>query len=913
MRVDQMSPTAVIASLGSRPSGLTRAEAALRLKEYGPNQVERAAGEPLWLRFAKEFTSNFSVILWFAAALAFFAEWCVPGQGMLKIGIAIVAVILVSGLFSFWQEFRVERTLTTLLALLPQQINVIREGLVVQLSADKLVPGDIVLLGQGDNVPADCRLVEAFGMRVQNAAITGESLPKTCDAAPSAAAGLSQSRNIVYAGTAVLSGEAKAIVFATGTRTEFGRIAHLVQTAGSEMSPLRREVAHLSRITAILSITIGAVFFAVGWAIGIAFWQAFMFAIGIIVAMVPEGLLPTLTLALVLATQRMAKRNVLIRYLPAVEALGSTTVICTDKTGTLTQNHMVVREMLLGSATSISVADLKNRSDLINLYRPFFSTGLMCQDLKETQTGGRREFLGDPMEVALVEMVHAVARDTLVDPLLDKIPFDADRMRMSTVHRTSKGIVVYAKGALEAILPRCVSVLVGGQVQPLDAESAKRICDAHERMARRGLRVLALAFKMQTDRHDNEHEHEHIDEDLVFVGLVGFEDPARPEVPAAIFRCREAGIRVIMVTGDHPLTAAAIAREIGLTRTESPKIITGDDFRALSPSELQLALDAEDVIFARVAADQKMHIVEALKCRGHIVAVTGDGVNDAPALKCAHIGIAMGRNGTDVAKDAADVVLVDDNFASIVSAIEEGRAVFENIRKFLTYVLVHNVAELIPYLLFVLLRIPLALTPIQALSVDMGTDTLTALGLGVEQPDPEIMHQPPRPRTERLMNQALALRAYLFLGLIEAGIAIAAFLFVLRQAGWMYGRAISTDDPTYLRATTACLSAIIVMQIINVFLCRSSTKSLLTTGLHGNALLGWGVATEIALLLSINYVPWVNDLLGTKGLDASTWLLLAPFGVFMLALEELRKAVVRSRDTKGKFAHRLRYQLGDKR
>jgi len=374
--------------------------------------------------------------------------------------------------------------------------------------------------------------------------------------------------------------------------------------------------------------------------------------------------------------------------------------------------------------------------------------------------------------------------------LLYKIPFDTDRMCMSTVHRTSGGIAVYVKGALEAILPRCDRSLVDGKVEPLDAVTVEQIDEAQERMAHRGLRVLAFAYRLET----GPCEREHIEEQLVFAGLVGLEDPPRPEVHAAIRRCREAGIRVIMITVDHPLTAAAIAHEIGLTRSDNPKLITGDQLRALTPSQLQLALDAEDVIFARAAADQKMQIVEALKRKKQIVAVTGDGVNDAPALKCAHIGIAMGVTGTDVAKGAADMVLLDDNFASIVDAVEEGRAVFVNIRKFLTYVLVHNVAELVPYLAFVLLRIPLPLTPIQALSIDMSTDALTALGLGVERPEPDAMRRPPRAQTERLMNRALALRAYLFLGLIEAAIAMAAFFFVLGRGGWTYGTILPVDD-----------------------------------------------------------------------------------------------------------------------
>lgn len=889
MRVHQMSVSDAIASLRSHPSGLTSADAALRLLEYGPNKVGSVAGEPMALRFAKEFTSNFSLILWFAAALALFAQWRAPGQGMLKIAVAIIVVIVVSGLFSFWQEYRVERALAALQALLPQQANVLRENRVARLPAEQLVPGDVILLGQGDNVPADCRLVEAFGLCVQNAAITGESRPKPLDAGPSTALEPIQSTNIVFAGTSIVAGDGRAVVFATGVRTEFGRITHLVQTAGGEVSPLRKEIAHLSRLTAILAVLIGSIFCALGWVTGIAFWQAVMFGIGIIVAMVPEGLLPTLTLALVLATQRMAKRNVLIRYLPAVEALGSTTVICTDKTGTLTQNRMAVREVLLGARLLADVAQLSRTPGLVDLYRPFFCIGLMCHDLKETQIAGVQQWLGDPMEIALVEMAQAVAPDTAFDPLLDKVPFDTDRMRMSTVHRTSGGIAIYVKGAPEAVVTRCDRRLVDGKVEPLDAGNMKQIAEVQERMAHRGLRVLAFAYRQEAAAC----EREHIEEHLVFAGLVGLEDPPRPEVPAAIRRCREAGIRVIMITGDHPLTAAAIAREIGLTRSDSPKLITGDELRALTPSQLQLALDAEDIIFARAAADQKMQIVETLKRKKQIVAVTGDGVNDGPALRCAHIGIAMGVAGTDVAKGAADMVLLDDNFAAIVDAVEEGRAVYANIRKFLTYVLVHNVAELVPYIAFVLLRVPLALTPIQALSIDMSTDALTALGLGVERPDPGVMRQPPRLQTERLMNRALALRSYLFLGLIEAAIAMAAFFFVLHRGGWAHGAVFPISSPLYLRATTACLSAIVAMQVVNVFLCRSETKSVLTTGLFGNRLLGWGVVTEIGLLLLINYTPWVNELLGTRGIDTQTWLFLAPCGAFMLVLEETRKVIVR--------------------
>lgn len=890
MRIHQLSPLDAVVSLKSTASGLSRAEVERRLHEYGYNEVQKVARRPLWLRLIKEFTSFFSLILWLAAGLAFFAEWSDPGQDMAKVGYAIVTVILVSGLFSFWQEYRIEQTLAALRKLLPQQAQVLREGKVTRVPAQQLVPGDIVHLEQGDKIPADCRLIEAFGTRVNNAAVTGESRSQWRQADPSEMEDVIDSKNVVLAGTSMVSGQAKAVVFATGMHTAFGNIAHLTQTAGDEVSPLSKEIAHLSRLTAILAVLIGLFFFSLGWMIGIPFWKAFIFAIGIIVAMVPEGLLPTLTLALVLATQRMAKRNALIRYLPSVETLGSITVICTDKTGTLTQNHMVVRQLYLGEALD-SPAGAKEKASVADLYRFFFLTARMCHDLKETEGHGKPAFLGDSMEVALVEMAQDFISGTPAYHRLDEIPFDADRMRMSTLHQTPDGPVLYCKGAPESVLPLCQHILIAGTIRPLCLQDRLSIGQAQDVMARQGLRVLAFAFRTLTEGYDRERT----EEDLVFTGLAGLEDPPRPEVPQALGRCQEAGIKVIMVTGDHPRTAAAIAREIGLVKSEHPTIITGEQLRRFSDIQLQLALDAQEVVFARVVADQKMRIVQALKKKGQIVAVTGDGVNDAPALKAAHIGIAMGIAGTDVAKEAADMVLLDDNFASIVNAIEEGRAVFENIRKFLTYVLVHNVAELIPYLGFLLFKIPLALTPIQALSIDMGSDTLAALGLGVERADPQIMRRPPRPQGERLMNWPLALRAYLFLGPIEAAAAMAAFFFVLTRAGWKYGQSLATQDPVYLQATTACLSTIIVLQIVNVFLCRSATRSVFSTGLRGNALIVLGVISEIAILLLINYSPWGNSLLGTAPFGEAVWRFVIPFAAGMFILEELRKWIARKK------------------
>lgn len=887
-RITHLSAEKVAAALRSRPSGLSSLEAQQRLAEYGPNWVEQVKGVPLVLRLAREFVHLFALILWVAAVLAFVAELNDPGHGMARVGWAVIAVILVSAIFSFWQECRAERTLAALQRLLPQQGKAVRDGRIVQLSVRDLVPGDIILLEQGDNVPADCRLIEAFSVRVNNATITGESLPQRRDAGPSTATDLDRSKNVLLAGTSVVAGQAKAIVFATGMQTEFGKISHLAQTGGGVISPLRREIAHLGRVIAILAVSIGFLFLAIASGIGIPFWQGLIFAIGIIVALVPEGLLPTLTLALVLATQRMAKRQVLIRHLPSVETLGSTTVICTDKTGTLTQNRMTVKQFLVGGVLHFPGAEAAEPNSA-QRYGPFFLGALLCNDLKQSARHGKAAWIGDPMEVALAEMARRYLPGLATPRRLDEIPFDTDRMRLSVVFDIGNRPTLYCKGAPESVLPLCNRVLVNGETAQFQGELRRSVFEAQERMAKRGLRVLAFAYGELVPGA----QHASLEQDLVFTGLAGLEDPPRAEVSDAIRRCRDAGIKVIMVTGDHPETAYSIAREIGLVSSSDLVPISGEHLRNLSDTQLQLALDAPEMIFARVGADQKMRIVHALKKKQHVVAVTGDGVNDAPALRSAHIGIAMGISGSDVAKEAADMVLLDDNFASIVNAIEEGRAVFENIRKFLTYILTHNVAQLVPYLAFVLFRIPLPITPIQILAVDMGTDSLTALGLGVERPEPRLMQRPPRSPRERLLNWPLALRAYVFLGLMEAAACMAAFFFALWMGGWRYRLSLAQADPLYLQATTATLSAIVVMQIVNVFLCRSATRSMASTGLLGNPFIVWGVVLELTLILAIDYTSFGNAIFGTAPIAVEVWLFMLPFAAAMVALEEVRKRFVR--------------------
>lgn len=891
MEIHQLSAADAVHILHSSPEGLTSAEAERRLHDFGPNEVERVRGEPLWRQFLREFTHFFAIILWVAAGLAFWAGWRVPGEGMSTLGWAIVGVIVINSVFSFIQAYRAGQALAALEKLLPHQVRVMRDGTFQQRPAADLVPGDVIALESGDLAPADCRLIEAFSVRVNNATVSGESAPVMRDAEPCAVADTRYSTNVVMAGTTVVAGDARAVVFATGMQTEFGKIARLTQTTGELTFPLQREIAFVSRVVAALSIALGVAFFFIGLAIGLPLWADFMFAIGIIVANVPEGLLPTVTLSLAMAAQRMTQRNVLIRHLPAVETLGSTTVICTDKTGTLTENRMHVEEVVLGGERRKLNAD-GSIAALAEQFPRFFETARLCQSLKPANNHGQLEFLGDPTEVALVEMSRRAPGldERCTFPRRDEIPFDSDRMRLSTLHETPGGLLLYTKGALETVLPLCTCAqLDGGPPRPLTTGERDRLVEAQGSMAADGLRVLAVAYRSVSPGYDRAA----LEQDLTFVGLVGMNDPPRPEVPGAIAKCKAAGIRVIMITGDHPQTARAIARQIGLVSSDEPVIITGERLQHMSNNQLQLALNHEDVIFARVVADQKMRIVSVLKRKRHIVAVTGDGVNDAPALKHADIGIAMGLTGADVAREAADMVLTDDNFASIVAAVEEGRAVFDNLRKFLTYVLTSNIPELIPYLGFVLFRIPLALTIIQILGIDLGTDMLPALALGAEQPAPDVMNRPPRSRKERLLKWPLLLRAYLWLGVLESIAAMSAFFFVLRSAGWHYSQPLDHLDPLYLQATTACFAAVVLSQVVNVFLCRSDRASVFSASIWGNRLILVGVAGELLLLLAIMFTPWGRAVFGAAPFPSRVWLFIAPFMAGLLAMEELRKWIVR--------------------
>jgi sodium/potassium-transporting ATPase subunit alpha len=875
MKVNNLAKEDVLRSLVTSESGLTEEEAKKRFLEFGPNEIKEVKKKSLFTKFLKQFTHFLAILLWIGAGLAFLSEYLHPGEGMLTLGLAIVGVILINAIFTFIQEYKAEKAIEKLKLLLPFYVKVIRSGREKEIPAREIVLGDLITLSEGDKVPADSRLIDTAYLMVNNASLTGESEPLPLNHEPCDGE-LIQSRNISFAGTTVVSGSGKGVVFATGMRTEFGRIAQLTGTVTSGLSPLQREIIKITRVIAAIATIMGVVFFATGHLIGRTFWENFIFAVGIIVANVPEGLLPTVTLSLAMGSQRMAKRKALIKTLTSVETLGSVSVICTDKTGTLTQNKMDVKRIAYIDG---GVKTEGQRTFLLTVAQ-------LCNNTKEMEG----DMKGEPTEIALYRAsIESIGH--LDSKRIKEFPFDSERKRMSTINSMDSSKYVMTKGAPESIFTICSHCLVDSKVQNFEGTNKDRAVSLYHSMMDEGLRVLAFAYREVVDGEDIT-SMEDVERNMVFLGLIGLEDPPRLEVPEAIKKCREAGIRVIMITGDGSRTALAIAKEIGLVKGNAT-IVEGSDFLRMSDNELRTVLSKEEVIFSRMTPKHKLRVVNILKEEGERVAVTGDGVNDAPALKRADIGIAMGITGTDVAKEAADMILLDDNFATIVNAIEEGRAVYENIRKFISYIFSSNIPEIVPYLAYALLRIPLPLTIIQILAVDLGTDMLPALALGAEKPSPAVMKVPPRSPKERLLNLPLLTRAYLFLGPIEAAAGLFGFFYILNKGGWEWGQMLASNNILYLQATTACLTAIIITQIGNVFACRSSRESVFSIGFLSNRLIFAGIIVEILLQLFIVYHPFGNKIFGTAPIGLNAWLVLIPFSIGLLAAEELRKFYVR--------------------
>ncbi len=890
-QIQNLEPDAVYRFLGSRPEGLIPTEIAERLREIGKNTVE--IRDPWgWVRsLVRQFTNFFTILLILSASICFVADKLQPGESMNVLGWALLGVSLLNAFFSFVQEYRAERAMEALKKFLPPKVEVVRASNTISILAEELVPGDVLLVTEGDSIPADARLVECDDLVVNNAPLTGESKPLKLDASASAKR-LVESRNVLFAGCSILKGNGLAVVFATGLRTEFGKIAHLSQAIHRTPSPLERETANMVRILTIIAVTMGFSFFLYGVFSGRSLWVNLVFMMGIIVANVPEGLLPTFTLSLAMGSLRMARKNVLVKGLNAVEAMGAVHVICTDKTGTLTHNRLAVTRL---------DAPLENRPLDSATEKTFLLELALCaSEVRKME----ESFSGDPLDVAIAELytkgngdITALGRNRL-----RHFAFDADKRRAAGIGIVNSRQVFAAKGAWEALRPMISHIRVDGE-EPLPAdgtvlETAEKVMGE---MAASGLRVIALAYRMLPKSDYAKTKQEELEKELVLAGFLAIEDPVRPEVPAALEKCHAAGIDVIMITGDHPDTALAVAAKCGLMAGNVGKeaVVNGDKLERMGQKELVRRLEVGARIFARSTPAQKMKIVGALKTMDRVVAMTGDGVNDAPALRAADVGIAMGKSGTDVARASAQIILLDDNFASIVAGIEEGRTVFSNIKKFTNYVLVSNGPEILPYLLYILLPVPLALTVIQILSIDLGTDIIPSMALGQEPPAREEMNRPPRDQNEGLLTLPLISHSYLFLGLLEALWAMSLFFMVLVQGGWHYGQDLGTADPLYRSATGIALATILLMQIGNLLGRRFRTRSGLDRGIFKNRLLVLGIIIQIVFSWALLYFPPVQKVLATGPVSPKTYLL-AWLGIpLIFGLDYLRKRVVLIRGKRG--------------
>jgi Ca2+-transporting ATPase len=892
---------ALHAALQTTAQGLSSTEASERLARFGANALPPAPRRPLILRLGDQLLHGMALLLWVAGALAFAA-------GTPALGWAIWAVVLINGLFSFWQEYQAERSLEALRRALPQRVRVWRDGQLQERDAAELVPGDRIALEEGDQVPADGRLVAASALSLDLAVLTGESLPVARHARPIPSGRgdlpVREQANLVLAGTTVVQGRGEALVYATGAETEFGHVARL--TAGSERgkSSLEREVGRIVRTITTIAVAMAVLSFALSWLlVGLGPLPSLVFAMGILVANVPEGLLPTVTLALAIAVRRMARERALVRRLSAVQTLGSVSVICSDKTGTLTCNRMALRATWLpGGDNSLEAALLEG--------------ACLCSNAHLERGGGGPHWIGDPTEAALLVAAdeRQIDRENLrrSHPRRRELPFDSRRRRMTVVVEAGdKELLAITKGAPVEVIAHCSAQLGAGGPVPLNRQERERVLAANDALASQGCRVLAVA-RRRGDHTLLDARAEELERNLVLVGLVALYDPPRPEVPEAIRRCHQAGIRVTMVTGDYGLTAQAIAEQIGLLEGPQPasldpvRVIEGNHLDGLSDAQLrQLLRYRRRLVFARMAPEQKLRLVQAYRALGEVVAVTGDGVNDAPALRAADVGVAMGLVGTDGAREAADIVLLDDNFATIVTAVRFGRGVVANIGKFLPYVLASNVSEMLPFLAMLTLAIPAALTVLQILAVDLGTDLLPALALGAEPPEAGSMQNPPRHRDQPLLTRAVMVRGYLLLGAVEAGLAMAAYLLAWRAEGVGLAqlRALApallagTAEPAWQvvqrQASAATFTTIVLGQLGVLMACRSDRQPVLGRPglgwLRRNPLLGLGIGSELAIAALLVQVAPLAAVLELAPFPAGWLGWMLPVPVLVVLADDLRK------------------------
>ncbi len=881
----------VLHLLHSHPdTGLDEEEAGARLQQFGRNMLTPPKTRGPAVRFMLQFNQPLVYILLAAAAItALLEEWLDSG--------VILGVVLVNAIVGFLQESKALRAIEALARSMTTEATLLRDGRKRQVNASELVPGDIVLLQAGDKVPADVRLLRVRALQVDESALTGESVPVAKSTAPVAAnAGLGDRTNMAFSSSLVTYGTGRGVVVVTGDSTEMGRISELLKTTESLATPLTRKITQFSQVLLYLILALAALTFIVGALRGEAWLDMFMAAVALAVGAIPEGLPAALTITLAIGVSRMARRHAIMRKLPAVETLGSTTVICSDKTGTLTQNEMTVRSVFAGGgeyrvtgagyAPAGVVEGIRGPAPQQNIaLRECLRAGLLCNDaaLRREADAWRAE--GDPTEAALVSaaLKFGLSSDEeKLAPRLDAIPFESEHQYMATLHANGEGgqLVVYVKGAVEKLLPRCDTALTPeGALQSLYRIA---VVQHMESMAAQGLRVLLLARTMLPVGRTSLDPSDVADQ-LVFLGLQGMIDPPRPEAIPAVRACEQAGIKVKMITGDHAGTAAAIASQIGLGGA-GPKVLSGERLASLSDAEFSIAADSTSV-FARVSPEQKLRLVTALQARGHVVAMTGDGVNDAPALRRADIGVAMGITGTEVAKEAADMVLADDNFASIEAAVEEGRSVFDNLVKFITWTIPTNVGEGLVILAAVLAGATLPILPLQILWINMTTAVFLGLWLAMEPKEPGLMLRPPRNPSTPILTRTLRYRIALVAAMLLAG-AFGFFQWTLATGG------------SLAEARTMAVNVFVFGEMFYLFNCRSLTQSMFALGVFSNPWLIAGVLTMTALQLAYTYVPFMNAAFQSAPIGMQQWFLILGASGAIWAVVGFEKWLRRTRASK---------------
>ena len=867
-----VTPVEAYTLMESSMDGLSEEQVSHRLKKYGKNEISKKKQSSMFKKLISNFTSLMALLLWGGGLLAILS-------GTVELGISIFCVNLINGFFSFFQEFKAEKATSALQKMMPSYARVVRDGKEVKIFAEDIVPGDIMILEEGDRICGDARILRCSDFQVDQSTLTGESNPirKNYEALQEKVSYL-EAENMIFTGTTVASGTCHCVVVATGMDSEFGKIANLTQNTEKSLSPLQKELNVLTKQIAIIALSVGIVFMLIAvFVIKDPLLESFIFSLGMIVAFIPEGLLPAVTLSLALSVQRMAKDNALVKKLSAVETLGCTNVICSDKTGTLTQNEMTVNHLwTLDSQMDVSgegyvpngkiyVDEQEITAKKSNVLRLLLSGAVLCSNAKlvppqNKSVNPRYTVLGDPTEACL----EVVAKKAEIDldklnsqyPRILELPFESRRKRMTTIHQLK---------------------------------------DSFEGNQRIAFTIAHNDKKLPSSIR--EYTPELIEQDLTFLGLIAMQDPPRSEVKEAVELCHSAGIKIVMITGDYGLTAESIARKIGIIKSDTARIVSGTELSKMNDQELKNVLEGE-VVFARMAPDQKYRIVCALQEMGNIVAVTGDGVNDSPALKKADIGVAMGITGTDVAKEAADMILTDDNFASIVRAIEEGRAVYNNIRKFLRYIFDSNTPEAAAPALYLLSGglVPMPLTIMQILTIDIGTDMIPALGLGAEHPEDNIMNQPPRRIDERLLNKKVILVGFIWYGLIITLFALGGYFLVNYLNGWPHNPLAPEGTALYNEATTMMLVGVVFSQMGMVMNNRTEKESVFKRGIFSNHYINLGLVVEFVILLAVVYIPFLNGIFNTAPIGLIEWLYALPIPFIVFGIEELRKKILRNKD-----------------